>query len=344
MKLIAAQRTNGVLGSIFFSAKPLVTDELGLRSALAKDHWARRATTPRLAVAPPLTPNELDPTITLTDGKIVVTPPAGKHVRAIAVYAKDGALVREAAEVVAKTRPDARFGISPFGIYRPGTPPGITGLDAYAALYCDPVKWMKEGWVDYLAPQLYWPTTRTAQAFDKLVAWWGTLPGPGQSIFVGQDATKVGDPDWPLSEYDAQMKLIAAQRTNGVLGSIFFSAKPLVTDELGLRSALAKDHWARRATTPRLAFAPALAPNELDPTITLTEGTIVVTPPAGKHVRAIAVYAKDGALVRLLPAKDAPATTSLDLSLLEEGGKDRFVITVVDRYGRESEGIVVTTP
>ena len=253
-------------------------------------------------------------------------------------------MVREAADVVAKTRPDARFGISPFGIYRPGTPPGITGLDAWAVLYCDPVKWMKEGWVDYLAPQLYWPTTRAAQAFDKLVAWWGTLPGPGQSIFVGQDATKVGDADWPVSEYDAQMKLIAAQRPNGVLGSIFFSAKPLVSDELGLRTALAKDHWARRAATPRLAFAPALAPNELDPTIARADGKIEVTPPAGKHVRAIAVYAADGALVRLVPANDAPATTSLDLSLLEEAGASRFAITVVDRYGRESEGIVVTTP
>ena len=253
-------------------------------------------------------------------------------------------LVREAADVVAKTRPDARFGISPFGIYRPGTPPGITGLDAWAVLYCDPVKWMKEGWVDYLAPQLYWPTTRTAQAFDKLVAWWGTLPGPGQSIFVGQDATKVGDADWPVSEYDAQMKLIAAQRPNGVLGSIFFSAKPLVSDELGLRSALAKDHWARRATTPRLAFAPPLAANELDPIIARVDGKIVVTAPAGKHVRAVAVYAKDGTLARLLPASDAPATTSLDPSLLEEGTRDRFVITVVDRYGRESEGIVVTAP
>jgi uncharacterized lipoprotein YddW (UPF0748 family) len=248
-------------------------------------------------------------------------------------------LVKEAAGLVAKTRPDARFGISPFGIYRPGTPPGITGLDAYAALYCDPVKWMKEGWVDYLAPQLYWPTTRAGQAFDKLVAWWGTLPGPGQSIFVGHDATKVGDADWPLSEYDTQMKLIAAQRPNGVLGSIFFSAKPLVSDELGLRTALAKDHWSRPATTPLLAVAPPLAANELDPVIARSEdGKVVVTPPAGKHVRAIAVYATDGSLARLVPAADAPATRPLDL---EEG---RWAISVIDRFGREGPAVVIDAP
>jgi len=195
------------------------------------------------------------------------------------------------------------------------------------------VKWMKEGWVDYLAPQLYWPTTRTAQAFDKLVAWWGTLPSGGRSIFVGQDATRIGDADWPLTEYDAQMNLIAAQRSNGVLGSIFFSAKPLVEDELGLRTALAKEHWSKPATTPRLAVAPALAAGELEPSIARDARRIVVTPPAGAHLRAIAVYsATDGALVRLVPAADAPATTTIDL---EEG---RWAISAIDRFGREGRG------
>src|SRR5262249_20143603 len=70
------------------------------------------------------------------------------------------ALVQETGDLVTRARSDARFGISPFGIYRPGMPPGITGLDAWATLYCDPVKWMHERWVDYVAPQLYWPTTQ----------------------------------------------------------------------------------------------------------------------------------------------------------------------------------------
>src|SRR5262249_30174510 len=122
------------------------------------------------------------------------------------------ALVRETSELVAKTRPDVRFGVSPFGIYRPGTPTGITGLDAYATLYCDPVLWMQEDWVDYLAPQLYWPTTQTAQAFGKLLTWWTSIAKPGRSIFAGHDATKAGQGAFSLSEYDAQMELVAKGR------------------------------------------------------------------------------------------------------------------------------------
>lgn len=242
------------------------------------------------------------------------------------------ALVREAAAVVAQTKPDARFGISPFGIYRPGTPPGVTGLDAYAALYCDPVKWMSEGWVDYLAPQLYWPTTSSGQPFAKLVAWWAGLASGGRSIFVGHDATKIGAADWPLAEYDAQMDLARAERSRGVRGSVFFSAKPLVNDTLGLRSSLATKHWSSPASTPRLALAPAGEPSA--PVVRHEGDSVVVTPGAGDRVRALAVY-REGALVRLVPAASFPATTTLDR------GAGTWAISVVDRWGREGPATIV---
>src|SRR5262245_29382097 len=58
-----------------------------------------------------------------------------------------------------------KFGISPFGIWRPGYPPSVKGLDAYDTLYADARRWLVEGWVDYLAPQLYWPTDAPEQSF-----------------------------------------------------------------------------------------------------------------------------------------------------------------------------------
>ncbi len=241
-------------------------------------------------------------------------------------------LVRDAGALIAKERPDVRFGISPFGIYRPGTPSGVTGLDAYAALYCDPVKWMAEGWVDYLAPQLYWPTTSTGQPFAKLIAWWAGLASDGRSIFVGHDATKVGAAGWPLAEYDAQMKLARAERPRGVRGSIFFSAKPLVADELGLRTALATDPWAKPAATPRLALAPAGTPEP--PVVARAAGSITVAPGGGGPVRAVAIY-REGALVRLVPAAAPPAPTAVELP------PGRSIVSVIDRAGRESAGTVV---
>ncbi|MEX0987837.1 MAG: family 10 glycosylhydrolase [Bacteroidales bacterium] len=64
-----------------------------------------------------------------------------------------------------------RFGVSPFGIYKSGLPQGISGLDSYSTIYCDPIAWLQDGTVDYLTPQIYWPTGG-AQDFETLTNWW----------------------------------------------------------------------------------------------------------------------------------------------------------------------------
>ena len=71
-----------------------------------------------------------------------------------------------------KVKPWVKVGISPFGIWRPGNPEGIAGLDQYAELYADAKLWFNEGWVDYFTPQLYWPIAQEKQSYPKLLAWW----------------------------------------------------------------------------------------------------------------------------------------------------------------------------
>lgn len=247
------------------------------------------------------------------------------------------ALIAETSAHVAQKRPDVRFGISPFGIYRPGTPAGITGLDAYATLYCDPLKWMDEGWVDYLAPQLYWPTTKTAQAYGILVAWWASIAKGGRSIFVGHDATKVGTTGWPLTEYDAQIVLARAQRGLGVLGSIFFSAKPIVDDTLGLRTALTNDHYLRAAATPPLAVSPGAAPLPPPPAPTLTVTGRTVTLASTVPARSVGLYEEtpNGLILRrIVPPADGSSGSSAVLTV-EPG---RWAISVIDRRSVESPG------
>lgn len=65
-----------------------------------------------------------------------------------------------------------KFGLSPFGIWRPGYPESIGGFDQYDQLYADAKLWLNKGWIDYFAPQLYWPINRIAQSFPVLLGWW----------------------------------------------------------------------------------------------------------------------------------------------------------------------------
>ena len=94
-------------------------------------------------------------------------------------------LVSKVYHMIQDTKPYVRFGISPFGIWTTNAsvaqqegiilPTGITGANTYESIYCDPVAWLKEGTVDYISPQLYWPTYQTAQSYDVLCPWWSDL-------------------------------------------------------------------------------------------------------------------------------------------------------------------------
>jgi len=65
-----------------------------------------------------------------------------------------------------------KFGLSPFGIYRPGSPSTVTGFDQYDKLYADAKLWLNRGWIDYFTPQLYWPINKVGQRFPDLLDWW----------------------------------------------------------------------------------------------------------------------------------------------------------------------------
>jgi uncharacterized lipoprotein YddW (UPF0748 family) len=103
-------------------------------------------------------------------------------------------------------KPWLLFGISPFGIWRPGFPSQIKGLDAYDSLYADARRWLINGWVDYLAPQLYWPSNQREQAYPVLLDWWSRQSEKNIPIWPGGDITKAGA-GWPTEEIVQQIEL-----------------------------------------------------------------------------------------------------------------------------------------
>lgn len=236
------------------------------------------------------------------------------------------ALVGGIAGLVHRLRPSAQFGISPFGIYRPGIPEGIRGLDQVATLNADPIKWYEEGWVDYLAPQLYWPTTREAQRYDKLLNWWNAQATDGRPMIVGLDATKVGrDPAWPVDELRKQIALArAADRTHG---QIWFRAAPVLANQGGLAD-LATELYA----SPALPPAP---PRQQDvpvapPVLTATASGLSINHEDRRTLGAFVLYEQvngDWRAVRVLNAQAIDVAT--------HGGY--WAVAAVGRHGVESE-------
>lgn len=153
-------------------------------------------------------------------------------------------------------KPQVRFGISPFGIWRPKNPPGIEGFDAYGKLYADARKWLREGWCDYLAPQLYWAIDSKAQSFPVLLNWWSEQNPRRRHLWPGLNSLKVGS-GWPASEIGRQIEIIRKQP--GADGEIHWSAMALMNNA-ALRTALKQGVYREPALIPASPWLDGTAP------------------------------------------------------------------------------------
>ncbi|NOS71454.1 MAG: family 10 glycosylhydrolase [Verrucomicrobia bacterium] len=106
-------------------------------------------------------------------------------------------------------KPWVKFGISPFGIWRPGNPPQIRGFDQYDKLYADARKWIINGWADYFAPQLYWGIAPPEQSFPALLGWWAGNNPKHRTLCAGLDVTKSSK--WSPEEIPNQISITRNQ-------------------------------------------------------------------------------------------------------------------------------------
>ncbi|MCA2980565.1 MAG: family 10 glycosylhydrolase [Myxococcaceae bacterium] len=247
-------------------------------------------------------------------------------------------LVREVMGLVTREHPQVRFGISPFGIWRPNNPPGVVGLDAFETISCDAVTWLNQGWVDYVAPQLYWPTTSTGQPFVPLLTWWaGALRG-GRHVYAGHGLYRLGTSGWTSAdEIRAQVVAARVLRSEGVLGGIHFREANLRANLLGVADLFKSDLYAAPALPPPLPRAgAAVAPTP--PTVARTAGQVSVSHPLPMTVRFFALYrlGPQGQWVLADVAGGPQATFPVR--------SGTFAVSAVGRGGAESQAAVVVVP
>ncbi len=88
---------------------------------------------------------------------------------------------------IKEEKPYVKFGLSPFGIWRPNYPASVSGFDQYEVLYADARLWLNKGWIDYFTPQLYWPVNQIAQSYPVLLGWWADENKKGRHLWPGMN-------------------------------------------------------------------------------------------------------------------------------------------------------------
>lgn len=232
-------------------------------------------------------------------------------------------------------RPMVKVGISPFGIWRPGNPPSVAGFDAYDQIYADAKKWLQEGWVDYLAPQLYWAIAAPQQSFPALYDWWLSQNPLGRHIWPGMASYRAGSGasnGFALTEIAEQVKIVRSRAAPP--GHIMFNGT--TTLKRPQFTATMAPLFASHAIPPRYSWLDSLPPAA--PTIAVNGRTLIITP-AGETPRWWRVSARtDGGFFGR-----ARATTRLVFgttsSVTLDFAPQRVTVHAIDAAGNASDRV-----
>ncbi|MFF6957074.1 MULTISPECIES: family 10 glycosylhydrolase [unclassified Streptomyces] len=163
-------------------------------------------------------------------------------------------LVRETAARIKRIRPSTQFGISPFGVWRNAATDPLgsattAGVQTYDDLHADTRKWVREQWIDYIVPQVYWNIGFAAADYAALVPWWSdVVRGTNVRLYIGEALYKVGvagQPDAWQDPAELTRHLDFCARYPQVRGNIYFSASQVVADPLGAMSLVAARYHHR---------------------------------------------------------------------------------------------------
>lgn len=264
-------------------------------------------------------------------------------------------LIQQLHDTISQIKPWVKFGISPFGIYRnqSSDPLGsrTRGLQNYDDLYADVLFWAKNGWVDYLIPQIYWQIGHPAADYETLVRWWAVNNG-NRPLFIGQSVQNTvqhADPYNPsVNQLPRKMALQRAYQSIG--GSCQWYAGALADNVGRYADALSAVYHKYPSLPPVFGFIDHDPPRKVRRVkdVWTEDGPVLFwTPPKHRNEMDRAVtyvvyrFAHKEEVDLDDPSHIVAVTRDTWYKLPYTDGKTkwRYVVTALDRLHNESKGV-----
>ena len=265
-------------------------------------------------------------------------------------------LIKMLADSIHKHNARIKFGVSPFGIwankYQNSEGSATHGGDSYYELYADSRKWVKEGWVDYIAPQLYRPLNDRLVAFNTMVDWWSDN-SYNRHLYIGQAPYRIIENKLPgfrmASQLPDQVKYL--RKNPRVQGSIYFSSNSLLSNPLGFTDSLKTSLYRYPALPPVMLWRDSIAPNPPREVLArIINGSVKLTwlaPNPAKDNEPTYGYViyrfdeNDNMITTEHPENIIYIQFNNDCFFVDKkavkGATYRYVITAIDRLKNESE-------
>ncbi len=263
-------------------------------------------------------------------------------------------VIEELNKTIKSVKPWVQFGISPFGVWRnknvdPRGSDTQAGVQNYDDLYADILKWLKDGTIDYVVPQLYWEIGKKVADYEVLVKWWSEN-SYGRNLYIGHyvSALESGKEKAWQKPNEIIRQLRMNLKYQQVDGSAYFSAKTFMKNLQGLNDSLKTNFYRYPALCPvnkSLPGEPSAQPQNMRVLKDHHETFLIwdeVNEKGGCAVKYYVLYAFKGKKVGDLndPSNILLVTTEncIDLNEIEKKlkGTYTFVVTAVNKYRQES--------
>lgn len=168
-------------------------------------------------------------------------------------------IIRLLSVAIKKENPKCQFGISPFGVWRNMDKDSINGSNTragqtnYDDLYADILLWLKKGWIDYVAPQIYWEFEHKAAPFQVILDWW-SKNSYGKNCYIGLAMYKAGSNNYWRDDTQLPRQIEAIRRAPNVQGMIFFSSRSFEKNPNGWNDSLRLNYFKEPATIPSAGY------------------------------------------------------------------------------------------
>ncbi len=261
-------------------------------------------------------------------------------------------VIKELQKTIKQTKPWVQFGVSPFGVWRNKYKDSRgsktrAGISNYDDLYADVLKWLREGDIDYVVPQLYWEIGKKVADYKVLVKWWSENSF-GKNLYIGLYASGLKLNRTRPWKYGNQLakQLRLNQKYPKVEGAVFFSAKPFLENPKRLLDTLKNNYYRYLALQPickNIKGKKAFQPKNIKIIKDDDQKYLMwdkVTADGGQKVAYYVVYHFYGKRIQNLndPKHILTVTTDNFIKLNKKlKGYNTFVVTAVNRYKQESK-------
>ena len=262
-------------------------------------------------------------------------------------------IIKQLHDSIKAIKPWVELGISPFGVWRNSTkdPAGSktrAGQTNYDDLFADVIKWQREGWIDYITPQIYWEIGKEVADYKIIADWWSKNTY-GTQLYIGQAPYRI-DPQAKEKSWQSADEIIRQIKLNrkysGISGSMFFSAKFMRKNPLEVQQKLQKRYYRYPALVPSNQRIEPIVPQEpVNARLTTENGQLHFSWEKGENTKSFVIYQFKKMQITnsekpkhiFLTTSDNSVTYTLDK--LTDPRRFKYVVTSVSKSNIESRPV-----